>query len=225
MSNFYMLITFIALPYYMLRAKRLLKKGSSSEIEKELKRYGDDYFGIRKKEIVTHGEDNYLNLENCIFISNHQSHNDIFILLSCLKKPFRFIAKKELFDSFIFKDFMKLSKSYPLDREDDRASLLVLKKAVKDIQEEKASVVVFPEGTRSHSDTMRPFKSGLFSMLRRAKTPFVPVYIHQSYSKKDDVYHVYFGKPITDIKLKGPELSEIAYKSILQLQNNVLKQK
>ena len=218
-----MLLTFIALPYYMFRAKKLLKNGDARTIKKELKRYGDDFFSIRKKQIVTHGEENYLNLENCIFISNHQSHNDIFILLSCIKKPFRFIAKKELFDSFIFKDFMKLSQSYPLDRKDDRASLLVLKEAVKDIQEDKASVVVFPEGTRSHSSQMNDFKTGLFSMLKRAKTPFIPVYIHNSYKDENNVYHVYFGEAIDDYKLKGPELSKRAYSSIGKLQDEVFE--
>ena len=220
MKNWYMFLTFAALPYYMLRAKNLLKNGDKASVEKELKRYGDDFIGIRKKSIVTHGEENYMSYENCIFISNHQSHNDIFILLSCIKKPFRFIAKKELFDSFIFKNFMKLSQSYPLDRADDRASLLVLKEAVQDIKEEKASVVVFPEGTRSHSSQMNPFKAGLFSMLKRAKAPFIPVYIHESFDDSNKVFHVYFGEAIMDTKLKGPELSELAYNSILKLQEN-----
>ncbi len=141
-----------------------------------------------------------------------------FILLSCLKKPFSFIAKKELFDSYIFKDFMKLSKSYPLDRDDDRASLGVLKQAVSDIQSKKASVVVFPEGTRSHQSKMNTFKTGLFSMLRRAKTPIIPVYIHESYQKNNDLYHVYFGNPIFTNNLKGTQLSDIAFESIVSLQ-------
>ena len=85
-----MFLIFIALPYYIVRAKFLLKKDDIEATQKELKRYGKDFFKIRKKRIVTHGEENYLDLENAIFISNHQSHNDIFILLSCLKKPFRF---------------------------------------------------------------------------------------------------------------------------------------
>lgn len=220
-----MLLTFTALPYYWIRAKKLLKTGSKEAVQKELKGYGDKFFGIRKKTIVTHGEENYLNLDNCIFISNHQSHNDIFILLSSLKKPFRFIAKKELFDSFIFKNFMKLSQSYPLDRKDDRASLMILKDAVKDIKEDNVSVVVFPEGTRSHSSQMNTFKAGLFSMLRRAKTPFVPIYIHNSFKDDNDVYHVYFGEAIKDFKLKGPELSKKAYESISKIQNDVFENK
>lgn len=218
MSKWYMFLTFLSLPYFILRAKFLLKKDDEAATQKELKRYGDDFFKIRKKKIVTHGEENYVDLENAIFISNHQSHNDIFILLSCLKKPFRFIAKKELFESVIFKDFMKLSKSYPLDRQDDRASLMVLKDAIKDIKDDKASVVVFPEGTRSHSAFMNPFKSGLFSMLKRAQTPFIPVYIHESYKNDTNLYHVYFGQAIEDFKMKGPELSQKAFESIQALQ-------
>ena len=223
MSNFYMAVTFLALPYYMLRANLLLKQGNQEKIQKELKKYGNDFFGIRKQKIQTHGEENYLKFENCIFVSNHQSHNDIFIMLSCLKKPFRFIAKKELFDSFIFKNFMKLSQSYPLDRDDDRASLLVLKNAVQDIKNDKASVVVFPEGTRSRGEKMNPFKTGLFSMLKRANAPIIPVYIHESYLSDHKIFHVYFGKAIEDLSLKGPEIAEMAFKSIENLQINAKK--
>ena len=223
MSKFLMFLTFLALPYYMLRAKWFLKFGNDLDKQKELKRYGDRFLSMRRKNVVCHGEENYLGLENCVFVSNHQSHNDIFILLSCLEKPFRFIAKKELFDSFIFKEFMKLSQSYPLDRDDDRASLMVLKGAVLDIKEEKASVVVFPEGTRSRGPQMNPFKTGLFSMLKRAKTAIVPVYIHESYLSDHKTFHVYFGKPIEDYSLKGPEIADMAFKTIERLQMSASK--
>ncbi len=218
-SKLLMGATFIALPYYMLRCKKLLKDQNSTAMQKELKRYGDDFLGIRGISVKTFGEEHYLDHEKCIFVSNHQSHNDIFILLSCLKKPFRFIAKKELFTSAIFKNFMKLSQSYPLDRDDDRASLLVLKQAVEDINHQNASVVVFPEGTRSRGKTMNPFKAGLFSMLRRADAPIIPIYIKNSYDNDARVFEVYFGEPIINGKKRGPELCEESYQAILKLQN------
>lgn len=219
-SAFFMIITFIALPYYMLRCKRLLRSAKPGEVAAELKKYGDDFLGIRGIKVNVIGESNYVDLDQCIFISNHQAHNDIFILLSILKKHFRFIAKKELFVSPIFKKFMKLSQSYPLDRDDDKASLMVLKQAVKDINEDGASVVVFPEGTRSHSAEMGEFKTGLFSMLRRAKAPIIPIYIQNSFEVGATEFTVHIGQPIDSTGLSGADLCQKTYAAIKELQNS-----
>lgn len=220
-SKFYMLITFIALPYYMLRCRVLMKGNNQEKIAKELKKYGDDFLGIRGIKVTVFNEERYINEPNCIFVSNHQAHNDIFILLSSLKKQFRFIAKKELFDSFIFKNFMRLSQSYPLDRKDDKASLLVLKQAVNDINQENASVVVFPEGTRSHGPTLGEFKVGLFSMLRRAKAPVIPVFIENSYVVGAKEFRVHIGNPIDGTGLSGAELCSQVETAIHQLQESL----
>lgn len=217
-SNLLMLLTFIALPYYMIRCKILLKKQDPDLIRKELSRYGNDFLGIRNITLEIQGEAHYRDLDSCVFVCNHQSHNDIFILLAALKKQFRFIAKKELFTNFIFKKFMKLSESYPLDRKDDKASLLVLKQAVKDISETQASVVVFPEGTRSHSPELGEFKVGLFSMLRRAKTPIVPIYIENSYEVGAKTFKVHIGAAIEPDGLSGAALCDKSREAIIALQ-------
>lgn len=217
-SKWMMFLTFMALPYYMIRCNILLKSKDKLKIKNELKRYGDDFLGIRSVKLKISGEENYLNLDNCVFVSNHQSHNDIFILLSGLKKQFRFIAKKELFSNFIFKNFMKLSQSYPLDRNDDRASLMVLKQAIKDINEEGASVVVFPEGTRSHGPMMGDFKVGLFSMIRRSKAPVVPIYIENSYESGAKEFRVQIGNPIETSGLSGADLCSLTQVAMERLK-------
>ena len=78
---FLMIITFIALPYYILRTKKLLKLNDDEKSYLESKKWGNDFLGIRGKRIETIGVENYNEFKNCIFVSNHQSHNDIFILL------------------------------------------------------------------------------------------------------------------------------------------------
>lgn len=220
-SMIMMAVTFIALPYYMIRCNKLLKSQDQEKIRKELKRYGDDFLGIRGIKVKVFNEERYLDYDQCIFVSNHQAHNDIFILLSALKKQFRFIAKKELFDSPIFKNFMKLSRSYPLDRQDDKASLLVLKQAVKDINEEGASVVVFPEGTRSHGATMGEFKTGLFSMLRRAKAPVVPIYIENSYETGVKEFRIHIGNPIDATGMSGADLCQKVVNELTSIQDEI----
>lgn len=221
MSAFFMVITFCALPYYMSRTKKLLKNPDDEKIFIESKRWGNDFLGIRGKRVENIGQENYENLGNCIFVSNHQSHNDIFILLSAINRPVRFIAKKELFTSKIFRHFMKLSKSYPLDREDPRESMKVLKQVIQDLDSEKCNVVVFPEGTRSGSSEMLEFKVGLFSMLSRSETPIIPTYIHESFDSKRKVYKVSYGEAVYPKGIKGQELSDLVKDRIKGLQNKI----
>lgn len=222
-SKLLMAITFIALPYYILRTKKLLKKQDDKKDFAESKKWGNDFLGIRGIKVINHGVDNYKDLPQAVFVSNHQSHNDIFILLKAIERPVRFIAKKELFTSKIFRHFMKLSKSYPLDREDPRESMKVLKEVVNDLNSSDANVVVFPEGTRSKKREMLEFKAGLFSMLSRTEVPIIPTYIHDSYRSDIDTYNVYYGQAIYPKGIKGQILCDSVKDSIQALQKSVIK--
>lgn len=219
MNKFDSFVTYLVLPYYWIRSQYLRRFGKQETINKEMKRYPNDYFGFRKIKVVAHGTQVNPN-QKAIFVSNHQSRNDIFVTLSAINRPFRFIAKKELFTNLITGTFMKMSQSYPLDREDPRKSLTLLKQAVKDVKT-GASVLVFPEGTRSYQKDMLEFKDGLFSMLRKADAPIVVLYIKESYNEKQDTIHVYMSEPIqpeTYNKLKGVELSKLTFDIMNELK-------
>lgn len=220
MNKFHMLVTYCLLPFYWLRSQFLRRFGSQSKINKELKMYPRHYLGFRGIKIVQHGQQPDPKV-TCIYVSNHQSMNDIFIALGSVNRPFRFIAKKELFENFITGTFMKLSQSYPLDRDDARKSLLILKQVVADLKEGH-SAFAFPEGTRSHQKDMLPFKDGMFSMLKKAEVPIVPLYIKESFNEKQKDFHVYYGEPVmpsTYNAMKGPALSEYMFETM-----NALKQ-
>ena len=203
-----MAITYMVLPYYWIRAQLIRIFHHDSRIYNELKMYPRHFFGIRGKKVKGIG-DTSQTIDACIYLSNHQSMNDIFIVIDAISKPFRFIAKKELFANPITGAFMKMSKSYPLDRDDPRQSLLLFKEAIKDT-ENGHSLLAFPEGTRSHQKDMLDFKDGMFSILRKANVPLVPMYIKDSYDSKQMCYEVYFGEPIPQSiykSMKGTELS------------------
>lgn len=214
-----MFITFVALPYYWIRSLFVRKYGDTQRIYKEMKMYPRHFFGIRGKSVRSIGDttDKY---DTCVYISNHQSHNDIFITLAAINKPIRFIAKKELFTSFVTGTFMKMSRSYPLDRENPRQSLTILKNAVDDVAK-GYSVLAFPEGTRSHQKEMLPFKDGIFAMLRKVKVPIVPMYIKESYNEKQKEFSVYFGEPILPeqfSEMRGADLSDFVRSAMEDLK-------
>jgi len=114
-----------------------------------------------------------------IFMSNHQSNFDILALLAAMPRRVNWIAKKELFQIPVFGPSMRRGGYIPLDRSDGRKALKSMDDAAKIIREGK-SVVMFPEGTRSLSRELLPFKRGGFILARKAGVPVVPVTINGS---------------------------------------------
>ncbi|AMC94384.1 hypothetical protein AOC36_10490 [Erysipelothrix larvae] len=213
MKTFNMIVTFMVLPVYWIRSQWIRRFCSEQKGSKELQLYPKHYLGFRRIRVEAHGYQPDANIP-CIYVSNHQSMNDIFVSIAAVNRPFRFIAKKELFTNLITGTFMKMSRSYPLDRDDPRQSLKVLKQAVDDVSK-GVSALAFPEGTRSHAIDMLPFKDGIFSVLRKSSAPIVPMYIKESFNERQKVMHVYFCEPIypeTYKEIKGAALSEYVFK-------------
>lgn len=158
------------------------------------------------------GLDNIEKDQTYVFASNHASALDIPALLAVLPKNFRWIAKQELFDMPIFGPSLKAAGYIPVDRGDNRKSLKSILMAVERIKS-GASVVIFPEGTRSDDGDLLPFKPGGFMLALRSGRPVVPVAVvgsHQALKAKSLLINpgritVVVGKPIPVKDLKGEE--------------------
>lgn len=111
-----------------------------------------------------------------IFMSNHLSAYDIFVLLAHLPFQFRWLAKAELFRIPLFGWAMRAAGYIPIDRSSPREAVRSMERAARRIRE-GISVVIFPEGTRSRDGRLRPFMKGGFSLAIRAGVPVVPVAI------------------------------------------------
>ncbi|MCK9196889.1 MAG: 1-acyl-sn-glycerol-3-phosphate acyltransferase [Syntrophales bacterium] len=111
-----------------------------------------------------------------IFMSNHQSDFDIFIVLAYLPVQFRWLAKKELFRIPVFGKAMKKAGYIEIDRQNHERAMQNLVEASRKIREGK-SVMSFPEGTRSMDGTIKAFKKGMFHLALEAGVPIVPITI------------------------------------------------
>jgi 1-acyl-sn-glycerol-3-phosphate acyltransferase len=106
-----------------------------------------------------------------VFISNHQSHFDIAILLGYLPGQNRFAAKKELFKEPVLGMVMRTMGMIPIDRNDPASAIERLKR----LKGDGHSMIIFPEGTRSEGDQLLPFKKGPFVAAIQSGLPVVPV--------------------------------------------------
>jgi 1-acyl-sn-glycerol-3-phosphate acyltransferase len=114
-----------------------------------------------------------------VFVSNHQSTIDIPALFAAIPTDFRFVAKKALMYVPILGWYMWMAKFVFVNRSHRREAIASLEKAALRIRG-GISIVVFPEGTRSASLRVLPFKKGPFALAIRAGVPIVPVAIEGS---------------------------------------------
>jgi len=113
----------------------------------------------------------------CIYMPNHRSNFDIPVLQAYLAVQFRWLAKAELFRIPLFGQAIKRAGYISIDRSNREAAIESLNTAAKMIKA-GMSVLIFPEGTRSHDNTLRPFKKGGFVLALNTGVPIVPVIIH-----------------------------------------------
>jgi 1-acyl-sn-glycerol-3-phosphate acyltransferase len=113
-----------------------------------------------------------------VVVSNHQSLADI-PLISNLPWEMKWMGKKELFKIPIIGWMMSLSGDIAVDRKNARSGAQAIIKAQRYL-EQKCSVIIFPEGTRTLDGRVRQFTDGAFHLAIRAKVPILPVVIEGS---------------------------------------------
>ena len=166
--------------------------------------------GVRLR---VNSDDSFMGDCPVIFASNHASQMDIPLLYKALPVEFRFLVKKELFKVPLLGFAMKKAGYIPIDRKNSRAAVKSMKEAAQRLKN-GASIVIFPEGTRSVDGNLQPFKEGGFMLAIKSQRPVVPVAIKGSHEilPKGKIFarpgevEVQIGKPIY-CSSKGGRLS------------------
>jgi 1-acyl-sn-glycerol-3-phosphate acyltransferase len=123
------------------------------------------------------GLENLESGQQYVFMVNHQSNVDIPVLVQSLVRfQLRWIAKKELLRVPLFGWAMWATKHITVDRADPLDAAKSLERA-KNRLAAGISIVVFPEGTRSHDGRLLPLKKGGFLLAAKTRTKIVPVTI------------------------------------------------
>jgi 1-acyl-sn-glycerol-3-phosphate acyltransferase len=133
--------------------------------------------GIRVRCV---GAQNVASDRPCIYMTNHQSYFDIFALLAYLPVDFKFVVKQELMGIPLLGITMRRAGYIGIKREKPRQAIRSIREAAEKIRD-GASVVIFPEGTRSRDGRLQPFKRGGFDLALRSGCDIVPVTIRDSY--------------------------------------------
>jgi 1-acyl-sn-glycerol-3-phosphate acyltransferase len=114
---------------------------------------------------------------NCsyVFASNHLSYMDTPVVLANIPVQFRFLAKKGLFQIPLVGTHLARAGHIAVPREDPRAAVKIMTQAAQIIRERGTSLLVFPEGGRSHDGELQDFKEGAAYIAIKAGVPLVPI--------------------------------------------------
>lgn len=141
--------------------------------------------------------------EAVLYAANHRGFADIPMGYITVPTLTGFVAKKEIAKVPIFSWWMKNLNCLFLDRDDLKAGLKTILQGVE-YMKQGYSMFIMPEGTRSQSDEMLPFKEGSLKMAEKTGCAIIPVAITNSdavfekqfpWVKKAHVI-IHYGKPI-----------------------------
>ena len=214
------ILSLIIAPLALIKIKYLEHKGKDKErteaIFKITSFWAKYVMWLSGAKVKVFGEENIPKDEAVLFVGNHQSNFDIPLIMSSIKVPKGFIAKKELEKWPGISMWMKYIRCVFMDRSNIRKSAEAI---VQGIQTLKSgySMVIFPEGTRSKGKPVAEFKAGSFKLSLKSKVKIIPFTINGSYKLleanggkiKACPVEIYIHKPIDTTKLSKEEISEL----------------
>jgi putative phosphoserine phosphatase / 1-acylglycerol-3-phosphate O-acyltransferase len=133
---------------------------------------------IRVKVVA--GEEYLTAARPCVFVFNHQSKLDAGIVFKLLRSGFTGIAKKEARDIPVIGRILASTGVVFIDRTDTQKAIEQLAPAVAKLRDEGVSLALSPEGTRSATPRLGPFRKGAFHIAMQAGVPVVPVVIRNA---------------------------------------------
>ena len=185
------------------------------------------------------GKENVVPKTPYVFVANHVSLFDIPVLQRYVPNDFSFVFKKEIVKVPVFGWQMYLGPAIVINRQNPEKAMKSIEKAKKMLVQRKISVLLFPEGTRSKTGEMLPFKRGAFRIAAQVGFEIIPITISGTknlFQKNplrinSGVVKLEFGKPIPaenitsrkeelELMTKVRDIIEGNYKKELALGNS-----
>jgi 1-acyl-sn-glycerol-3-phosphate acyltransferase len=120
------------------------------------------------------GDENLPRDRAAVYCSNHQSNVDPPILYTALHPRMHILYKHEIDRIPVLARAFRMGGFIPIDRSRKESAMRSIEAGARSLQAGN-SFLIFPEGTRSKTDEMLPFKKGGFVMAIKAGAPIVPV--------------------------------------------------
>jgi 1-acyl-sn-glycerol-3-phosphate acyltransferase len=115
-----------------------------------------------------------------VLVANHQSYADIIVLYQ-LFRPFKWVSKESIFKVPIIGWNMQLNQYVRIAR-GNLSSIKEMMQVCRTWLRRGASVLMFPEGTRSPDGELQDFRDGAFRLSIDCRVPLVPVVVNGTHA-------------------------------------------
>ena len=126
------------------------------------------------------GEENLWKARPAVFVFNHQSKADVVISAKLLRRDMAGVGKKEIKKMPVIGKVLELGGVVMIDRKNAASAIEAMAPLVDAMRNEGKSVALAPEGTRTVSPNLGPFKKGAFHLAMQAGVPMVPIVIRNA---------------------------------------------
>jgi putative phosphoserine phosphatase/1-acylglycerol-3-phosphate O-acyltransferase len=157
----------------------LLNRNRRKGVDQFMRRLADSLFLATGVSINAEGKSNLEAERPAVFIFNHKNNFDIFVAGRLVGHDFTSVGKKEAGENPIGAAMGKLIDAVFIDR-DDAAGAVAALQPVTEAVARGMSLVISPEGTRSKTGELMPFKKGPFRIAMAAGVPIVPIVIRNA---------------------------------------------
>lgn len=134
--------------------------------------------------------------QSYVFVSNHQSMLDVFIIYGWLPVVFKWLMKQELGRIPLVGQACRSAGHICINRSNARAAQDSLKQVEAELRD-GVSTVIFPEGTRSLDGEVKAFKRGAFQIALDLNLPVIPISLSGCYEAMKKGDHFVTRHPLT----------------------------
>ena len=163
-----------ALPVYALTGSKRDSLNFSTSL------FADTCSALIGLDLEINGQENLWSHRPAVFMFNHQSKADVPIMASLIRRDVVGVGKKEIKNMPLIGQAMGLAGIVFVDRSNREKAIESMKPLVAAMRDEKKSLVIAPEGTRTPSRKLAQFKKGGFHIALQVGVPIVPVVIHNA---------------------------------------------
>ena len=175
------------------------------------------------------GNENIDSQKSYIFVANHQSMFDIFLIYGYLNAKFKWIMKQEIRKTPLLGKACESMGHIFVDRSSPMRAQKSLEEAKDRLLQGSNSVFLFPEGTRSANGKIGRFKRGAFTIARDLHLPIVPITINGAFNALPKglnyiipgTIEMIIHSPIDTTKLNDDNLNEMIYKIKTTIQSDL----
>ena len=161
------------------------------------------FFYLLFLPVSVDGEEHIDSKQSYVFVANHASMFDVWLIYGWLPVVFKWMMKAELRKVPFVGTACKVAGHIYVNRTNLRKSKESIEE-VKKILHDGVSTVIFPEGTRSMDGQLQRFRRGAFQIALDLNLPIVPLSLSGCYEvmKKDELFahrhpvHLHIGEPI-----------------------------